>query len=463
MTSWKKEIADRLRVPNIEEALFNVGWDALDTGNLQQALLSGASRDADKKFLQAVFNACGFKPPFMPAEPNLSQEVQAGLYAEYGERYWYRLWDKDLEAKWVKHSKAFEPVHVRRKRSAAMHNWMKQYDERAVALVLYGHDIDEYIPVELTGRTYNRSWQSQITYVDFWWGLYHDTFRSDEEEPIESFRGPYAIFSNFTMAPVKYEGMSFLSVESAFQAAKTTDLNERAKFIPLDSSAAKKLGRRVLLRDDWEQIKENVMFDLLMQKFSYGTAPYQILKSTAPRPLKEGNTWHDNVWGDCTCPKCSGIRGRNILGNLLMRVRDMPLVEKALYESAKERFALILPDTWRDILLEDAEFLKALLEQYRCTGILISHGEEKVLYHLTTEDRVDKILAEGFKPSGNENNTFDGDVIYSYPDMRLKDKGVLLEVRVMYYWESVYTEDKPEWEQGECIFFPSAVKSIRRV
>jgi hypothetical protein len=36
----------------------------------------------------------------------------------------------------------------------------------------------------------------------------------------------------------------------------------------------------------------------------------------------EDNWWHDNYWGDCHCPKCEKIFGRNRLGILLTQVRD---------------------------------------------------------------------------------------------------------------------------------------------
>ena len=43
--------------------------------------------------------------------------------------------------------------------------------------------------------------------------------------------------------------------------------------------------------------------------------------ATGGAVLVEGNTWHDNYWGCCTCSRCAGRRGRNNLGRLLMKLR----------------------------------------------------------------------------------------------------------------------------------------------
>lgn len=58
-------------------------------------------------------------------------------------------------------------------------------------------------------------------------------------------------------------------------------------------------------------------------KFSKNENLRQILLSTEDEELVEDTTgWHDNIWGDCSCPKCQYIKGRNKLGKILMQVRD---------------------------------------------------------------------------------------------------------------------------------------------
>lgn len=138
---------------------------------------------------------------------------------------------------------------------------------------------------------------------------------------ISSFTGPYAFLSNFAGCSIELDGEEYDSVEHAFQAAKTLDENERyivrSAIWPRD---AKRAGRRVTLRPDWEQIKVEVMWSLVWQKF---TRPDRRgrnyfadrLLDTQLEVLVEGNHWGDTTWG-----VCNG-HGLNLLGNILMQVR----------------------------------------------------------------------------------------------------------------------------------------------
>jgi ribA/ribD-fused uncharacterized protein len=84
---------------------------------------------------------------------------------------------------------------------------------------------------------------------------------------------------------------------------------------------AKRLGRMLPLRSDWENVKEYIMCLGLKAKFANKELAEQLL-DTGDAELIEGNVWHDNTWGDCQCERCSGIPGQNKLGKLLMKVRE---------------------------------------------------------------------------------------------------------------------------------------------
>lgn len=102
--------------------------------------------------------------------------------------------------------------------------------------------------------------------------------------------------------------------EAAFQAMKCT---ERIKeFVNLNPSEAKRLGRRVKLRTDWEDVKENIMYEICMAKFTQHQKLRMMLLNTKNATLIEGNTWGDKVWG-----QCDGV-GENRLGKILMRIRS---------------------------------------------------------------------------------------------------------------------------------------------
>ena len=139
---------------------------------------------------------------------------------------------------------------------------------------------------------------------------------------IRKFEDKYRFLSNFYTSPIVYEGIKYYNAEAAFQSAKTLNIGNRLKFSKLGPSDAKKLGRRIELRDDWEEVKEKIMYEIVKDKFNRNPNLAEKLLNTLPKYLIEGNTWHDNIWGDCECDKCKNIKGQNKLGEILMRVRS---------------------------------------------------------------------------------------------------------------------------------------------
>lgn len=136
-------------------------------------------------------------------------------------------------------------------------------------------------------------------------------------EKIYEFRGEYRFLSNFYPCEVEYEGIVYPSVENAFQAAKTLNNEERLQFTNVKPGIAKRLGRRVALRHDWEKVKVDIMKELLRKKFSQEPLKSKLL-ATGDKELEEGNKWNDRFWG--VCPPGSGM-GKNILGRLIMEIR----------------------------------------------------------------------------------------------------------------------------------------------
>lgn len=150
---------------------------------------------------------------------------------------------------------------------------------------------------------------------------------------IEYFKGEYAFLSNFYPCAVQYEGLNFSSVEHAYQAAKTLDIDMRSKFSnPLMTAGqAKRCGKLVNLRPDWEQIKLIVMNDLIAQKFSnYNQQLKDKLIQTGDVELVEGNWWRDTFWG-VYITEDKRI-GENNLGKILMNRRAL-LKSEIFYEN----------------------------------------------------------------------------------------------------------------------------------
>lgn len=106
---------------------------------------------------------------------------------------------------------------------------------------------------------------------------------------ISEFRGEYYFLSNFYSAPVTYNGMCFENNEAAFQAAKCPE--RMTEFCRLNPSEAKRLGRRVKLRGDWEAVKDSVMYEICKAKFSQNPDLADQLVATKDAELIEGNTW----------------------------------------------------------------------------------------------------------------------------------------------------------------------------
>ena len=134
---------------------------------------------------------------------------------------------------------------------------------------------------------------------------------------ITDFDGDYEFLSNFYEVPVVYNGVRHGSSEAAFQAAKTLDLTERERIAKMNPDEAKRAGKRVKLREDWEGVKVSIMEAVLQAKFTQNPELMSRLLATGQALLVEGNDWSDTFWGfDVNLGY-----GVNMLGQLLMRIR----------------------------------------------------------------------------------------------------------------------------------------------
>lgn len=139
---------------------------------------------------------------------------------------------------------------------------------------------------------------------------------------IDSFTGDYFFLSNFFYpCPTLYDFDVYPSSEHAYQAAKSKDPEVRNQIKGCATCReAKKMGRKIKLRPNWDAMKIDVMEKVLRSKFStYGYRQADLLR-TGSAELIEGNDWNDTFWG---MVKENGIWvGENHLGKLLMKIRD---------------------------------------------------------------------------------------------------------------------------------------------
>ena len=138
---------------------------------------------------------------------------------------------------------------------------------------------------------------------------------------IVEFENEYAFLSNFYPSPFIHDGIEYPTVEHFFQAAKTLDIQKRKAIAAAKTpDLAKRMGRSVQLRSDWEKVKVYYMELGLRLKFANKDLAEKLL-ATGDEELIEGNWWCDQTWGSCNCPKHIRTPGRNLLGILLMELR----------------------------------------------------------------------------------------------------------------------------------------------
>ncbi len=160
-----------------------------------------------------------------------------------------------------------------------------------------------------------------------------ETCMSENDQPdttvnrIVRFDGNYAFLSNFYPSMVGLEwfyrdehpNIAYPTVEHAFQAAKSDnpDWRHQISLLPTPGNA-KRAGRMVELRPDWDEVKYEVMNGLVRYKFAK-TELARLLLATGEAELIEGNWWGDVIWG---AVKVGGEwKGQNELGKILMETR----------------------------------------------------------------------------------------------------------------------------------------------
>lgn len=128
----------------------------------------------------------------------------------------------------------------------------------------------------------------------------------------------HSFLSNFYQgAPIKLNGIIYPTSEHLYQAAKSTNIDDWISISKLSTPGqAKRAAQKLPMRDNWEEIKVQVMRETLALKFNQNRRLVTLLLNTGDAELIEGNTWGDTFWG-----VCDG-KGINMLGKLLMELRE---------------------------------------------------------------------------------------------------------------------------------------------
>jgi ribA/ribD-fused uncharacterized protein len=125
-------------------------------------------------------------------------------------------------------------------------------------------------------------------------------------------------FNIYSINSVEIENMgTFPTAEAAFQAFKNPDNKEYIKkqqnaYSPLIS---RKIGHTCQLREDWNEVKDNIMYKILDAKFHQHDDLRNNLLNTGLGQIVEHG--HDIYWSDG-----KNSRGKNMLGKILVKLRN---------------------------------------------------------------------------------------------------------------------------------------------
>lgn len=146
--------------------------------------------------------------------------------------------------------------------------------------------------------------------------------RTTTMEPVIRFYAvgdEYGCFSNFSPHPIKLKGKTWPTSEHYFQAQKFAGTPDEEEVRQAKSPmVAARMGRsrKRPLRKDWEGVKDSIMHEAVLAKFTQHADLRETLLGTGEAKLVE-HTENDAYWGDG-----GDGSGKNRLGQILMRVRE---------------------------------------------------------------------------------------------------------------------------------------------
>lgn len=129
-------------------------------------------------------------------------------------------------------------------------------------------------------------------------------------------------FHSAAITPVVYNGTAYKTSEHAFQATKFSHsaayhvMNKVIQAVSAREAFDIARANQNLVRHDWAQVKDQIMYEVVKAKFSGSQHLRNVLEKTNTRYLIEASPV-DNYWG-----AGANGNGQNKLGLILMRVRE---------------------------------------------------------------------------------------------------------------------------------------------
>ena len=129
-----------------------------------------------------------------------------------------------------------------------------------------------------------------------------------------AFLGDKYFLSNGYECPLVYEKIEYPSAEAAYNAQKSEDIEIRKQFCTMKWKQARDYGQEVKLRDGWDDMRDEIMLNVIRAKFKNNKLRERLLM-TRTEYLEEANDFGDTYWGTVDG------KGLNKLGEILMQVR----------------------------------------------------------------------------------------------------------------------------------------------
>ena len=160
-----------------------------------------------------------------------------------------------------------------------------------------------------------------------YWGF--QTYAADRVCAVRRIAEEWGVFSNFAQTPLVGDGVLFDTSERLFQVMKFTDPEARRAVYGKKGNpkmTAKHWQKEGRLRPDWAEHDVDAMKFCLMEKYRQSAAFRAELARTGGRFIVEDQTTFPrktaDAWGAKRTPDGASFVGPNLLGRLLMELRD---------------------------------------------------------------------------------------------------------------------------------------------
>ena len=144
-----------------------------------------------------------------------------------------------------------------------------------------------------------------------------------KNKEINQFDGPFNFLSlaHKTNLDFPYKGVSYGTFAGAYYAQLCPQFSDILAGFLNPYQVFKFVDKVITPEEKKDVVAIENMRDILQYKFSMPEWGCQ-LKKTKDYNLIFGNMFHDNFWGQCYCDTCKSVKGENMLGKMLMDIRN---------------------------------------------------------------------------------------------------------------------------------------------